>query len=573
MLKLPLSGGEPRSGGGGVAPSYSVHRETCFRAAMSEASETPDFDGVQAWRLARRTRYQRRQISSGWLIGQAREAAGRERDSTATAGDSDWVRPPRLARCRWRAAAEVSVHGDAGGAHYGGVEQCGSIWGCPVCASVIRAGRAADIALGVDSWQAAGNGLVLVTVTLRHVRKDALGDTLDAMLVGWRKLMQGRAWLDFAAREGVVGQVRACECTYGRSGWHPHIHALFFVGGSVDKSRAVIWQQELAGRWASIVKRLGYATGARAVDVQAVDESGEVVGRYLSKLQEDVHGRQTSVAKEISRADYKRGRGGSIMPFDLLDTTPGTIRVGIKRRRLLWLEYVEATKGRQCITWSPKLVAWFEKTHGRKPNDDKKILQTQDVREFRFLVPGDQWDQRRNSPDVLTSALEHLEAERVDTAMAVLGGYVPETVDPSTGVELGPWHGERRFETEALTTIDSPVERGQLRVWDEGSNEQIGRRVFPCRSCLRVVPVSELVRGVCGSDECVPAAAAVVRRCLSCGGCLDGRPLVMVRCGGSECTTESASVRSARGLDIATMIARAGRPARSIVPGVAGEVT
>lgn len=84
----------------------------------------------------------------------------------------------RVARCL-RAVlpggTRVDVLQDAehGGAHYGGLQVCGSVHACPVCAAKIGERRRAELEGAIAAHRAIGGGVLLVTYTVAHGRADA----------------------------------------------------------------------------------------------------------------------------------------------------------------------------------------------------------------------------------------------------------------------------------------------------------------------------------------------------------------------------------------------------------------
>lgn len=437
-----------RRGRGAAEPPLLVHREQSFTppsmtAAERRAEREAESKRQQA-REWRRLRYSRRQRSSSILIGHARRESGRaEWAPGVTAGSGDWVRPARPARCRWRCDETVTVHGDREGAHFSGLQRCASIWACPVCASVIRAERAREVQQAVDWWQsdAQGGSIVFVTLTLRHKKGDPLAVSLEAAMSSWRGLLQGKAWGSFKRRYGVRYYIRAVEITYGRNGWHPHVHALFFTNQPLTSKQAVEMKEDLYRRWVALVVKNGgrEPTEVRGVDVRPGDKDGTVLAQYLGKMQ-DSHvssgGKVTarrSIGAEIARFDFKAGRGRSVMPFELLDGDAGDEDEdeGTSTPARLWVEYVEATNGRRAITWSRGLKRLAELNH----REDEEIIEEADRGEVRFAISGDEYDRRiLNEPAVATTVLELVENDSVEAARALAGGqYVIETVDDETG--------------------------------------------------------------------------------------------------------------------------------------------
>lgn len=386
----------------------------------------------------RRSRYTRRSQSSKWLIADAVDSSTIEELSdglfvdTASGEvlDSDWVRPPRPARCGWRTGENVSVHSDGQFAHFSGTERCGSIWACPVCSAVIRAERAREISQAVEAHQAAGGSILFVTLTIRHDRSDSLKQSMDAVLGSWRKLLQGRAWVGSKLTQGardryrVSGYVRSTEVTYGMNGWHSHIHALFFTDDKLSDTEAAAFGDELHTRWARFVlKATGkLPTREHGTDVQRVDEDGQVLGLYLAKVQDEGKSKteKWDASAELARADVKRGRGDeNFVPFELLDSEHP---MPLAQRRRLWVEYYEGTKGRRAITWSRGLKARYEV--GEK--SDEAIIEETESAPVQWLADGRAYDNlRRSSPDLLAVVLEAAEVGNWAVVKTLLPGSVP----------------------------------------------------------------------------------------------------------------------------------------------------
>jgi hypothetical protein len=173
----------------------------------------------------------------------------------------------------------------------------------------------------------------------------------------------------FYQQFGFVGDVTATEITYGLRGWHPHMHAveLFAFDVSLDALDALhkmYWRH--ARRF---YDDLGYSklSAAVGVHIEKVQEGGNALGRYLSKLQEG-----GSLGNEMTRADLKKGRAGSMMPFELLADFANT---GDMDTLALWHEYETATRGRSSVRFSPGLRAVLlpgekEKTDEELANED-----------------------------------------------------------------------------------------------------------------------------------------------------------------------------------------------------------
>lgn len=395
-----------------LTPSADSREEAAQRVAERPALGTSRIELPAGQRPslqdARRLRYVRRQRSTSWLISDARRRVGLDpHDGTA----SEWVRPVRPARCRWRVAAQVGVHRDADSAHWSGLERCASIWACPVCSAVIRAERARDVQTAVDRWRETGGHTVMVTLTVRHRVRDALAVGLGAVVTGWQKLMAQKVWRSLKSRHGIAGYVRSVEVTWTRAnGWHPHVHALLFLERDLTPVEAAALQAAIFDVWSRIVVRLG----ARRPDAKHGVVITRGAAQYVAKVQE--HDR---AGVEMTRFDLKRSRtAAGFMPFELLDVEGGDA----PRAEALWSEYVEATTGRRAITWSRGLRDLLSLDEDLT---DDQVIEQAERAALRVLIDGEQYDRRlRNAPGAAAAVLELLEDGNVELAAALAGGTV-----------------------------------------------------------------------------------------------------------------------------------------------------
>lgn len=291
----------------------------------------------------RRDRFRRREVAH------RREFRRARREANLDPGTSDgWAKPSRRAYCgHSRESGSVSLKvadGERGRrAHFSGVQHCGSVFACPVCAPIIRRERAKEIEEGVRRHVGRGGGVAMVTFTLRHVRADSLRGLLDVLARAYGSMTRSRAFKKWRAERGLVGFIAALEITYGKNGWHPHRHVLMLFDRPVSHADEAELREELFAMWEHAVGNVGGGTlSADAFDVRAVTRGEEEVASYITKTEKGIEG----IGREISLADVKAGRAeGSVNPFQLLD-------VDTPEAEGLWNEYVDATKGRSAIRWS-----------------------------------------------------------------------------------------------------------------------------------------------------------------------------------------------------------------------------
>jgi hypothetical protein len=209
-----------------------------------------------------------------------------------------------------------------------GVETCGSVWACPVCAANIYARRAAELerAIANHSGQAK-----LLTLTVRHQKTDDLEKLKRGLNRAWGLMNEGnrKGW-----RKNVDHYVRALEVTWGKNGWHPHLHNILFGVPGADWNEV---EREVKHRWARCVAiALGekwVPTESRGVFLGACDREGA----YLAKL-----------GLEVSQIGTKAPKQGRLNPWNIC------YQAGLKKpwAVVLWMQYTDAMFGARQLTWS-----------------------------------------------------------------------------------------------------------------------------------------------------------------------------------------------------------------------------
>lgn len=278
------------------------------------------------------------------------------------------------------ASVELYHHAEFASASYGGLQTCGSVHICPVCGAKIAARRSDEILDAAQRWIARGGSVLMVTLTLQHVAADCLTDLAGALNAAYRAIKVGRPWQRFKASYGLVGSIAAREYTHGLvNGWHPHLHALFFVRGDLSGRELIRLRAWLVSAWSSAVSRLGrFASAAHGVDVQ-ISTDGKLAP-YLAKL-----GRSWSVGDELARANSKRSRSaGGRTPVQLLEAAArDELAAG------LFVEYANVTYRKNALVWSPGLRALLGMLDERSDEEIAAEL----VEDARLLVQFDrmQW--------------------------------------------------------------------------------------------------------------------------------------------------------------------------------------
>lgn len=246
-----------------------------------------------------------------------------------------------------------------GNAFYGGLVVCAKP-GCPVCATKVSERRRVEIAHAFDWAYNNGKKVVMLTFTHPHRAWDSLSDQLKRQSQAFAKLRAGNPWKRILP-DGYLGLIRSLEVTYGRNGWHPHLHEAWIVDKDADVSGL---RRKVLKRWLKMLCRVGMVTlppvgdgkrfaALRAFYRHSVDVMDNVsTSDYLAKHDEASKG-AWGADREIAKASSKRGRAAGRTPFQLL----ADCRDGDEKAGRLYVDYVEAIKGRPPVFWSQGLKA------------------------------------------------------------------------------------------------------------------------------------------------------------------------------------------------------------------------
>jgi len=266
------------------------------------------------------------------------------------------------AQCFFSQGGNVGISvGSSLVARVSNVHRCASVWSCPICAPVVRAGRAKEISEAMNENAKRGGSAVLITATGPHSLVDPLEGLLSAVSQFGGAIGRGAPWQRFVQASGYIGSIRSVEITYGDNGWHPHVHALYFFDRQLPKSLLQRLRVHSFGAWQRHLTRLGFGVlhPIHGLDVRYATSPDEL-SRYMTDLSLtdfDVHGdgssRQWSVGDEMARGHLKRS---GLTPFDILRAYAVN---GDVDALALWLEYEVATFGKRAIVWSKGLKDRF----------------------------------------------------------------------------------------------------------------------------------------------------------------------------------------------------------------------
>lgn len=306
-------------------------------------------------------------------------------------------------------------------ASYKGLARCGNIHSCPVCLMSIRARYSETVREVVDDWRARHGGdesVFLLTLTVSHRAGDSFQSMVAAMGRLWTALFRGAPGKRVRARFGLSESCRAFDVTHGRSGWHPHLHALLFFERPLSSSEVLEFEAWLHERWTRlVVEELGekFAPNrAHGVDFKICRKAD-----YLTAL-----GLAFESGKDVGRevvggAFSKRAKGANRTPMQIAED------FALHKRpedALLWLEYVNAMRGARLLTWSRGLRV--EQPTIAEAEDDGA------ERHEVFTLSGDDWKAVRHVRGAKVGILKAVErgGDTIEERAAAGRAYVANLV-------------------------------------------------------------------------------------------------------------------------------------------------
>lgn len=151
-------------------------------------------------------------------------------------------------------------------ARFWGTITCKNPWICPVCSARQMSKYATDVAVAIDALKERGQAAFMITFTVPHTNGMPCDETTEILFQTWSAFhVRGNhnlktkwnatdPFATFCQTFNCIHRIRVGEFTWGKHGWHPHFHCLFFV--DADKLDLVKgWADTLNERWLELAKR------------------------------------------------------------------------------------------------------------------------------------------------------------------------------------------------------------------------------------------------------------------------------------------------------------------------------
>jgi hypothetical protein len=315
---------------------------------------------------------------------------------------------------------------DGEGSRFAGVMQCGSGWTCPICSIKVAEARRGELKAALAKQIAAGGRVQLLTLTFPHEFDMPLADLMGKFDKARQKFKNSRTYKRISAQAGRLGNVASLEVTFGRNGWHPHLHELIFSGAGIDGESVKLPDRaegmsaltgsayELAAQWCKSLIASGLGSQAQITEMMehALDlRGGEWAAAYITAFGEE---EDWGLSSEVIGTG-KDANAGNVTPFGLLrlSVKGEEIRVGGE-----WVdpaakfkEFADAFHGKRLLSWSRGLRAHFGMDE--EADDAKeKMLESLAPEDFVATLTPEDW-RLVLTRDARGELLEYLRADCV----------------------------------------------------------------------------------------------------------------------------------------------------------------
>lgn len=269
--------------------------------------------------------------------------------------------------------AGVFVMSNGEKADYFGHTHCGNAWACPVCERKLMEVYSREIGMAIDALKEQGQWAFMLTLTIPHTSGMSAEESIEILYDSWKaftihgnktgKTYKNDPFAKFCEEFNCKHRVRVGEFTYGKAGWHPHFHCLFWV--DKDKFHKILqWEKVLYDRWLAIVRRCTLKIWNRMHPEKKADNQSRInimyskldkgaKALYISKCDNKPIIQQSSQylcgwgANRELTGNYQRkaSHKGHMTPYQMLCAAYETDDEDVRNRLLkLYCEYMAAVR-------------------------------------------------------------------------------------------------------------------------------------------------------------------------------------------------------------------------------------
>lgn len=205
-----------------------------------------------------------------------------------------------------------------------GTTSCRSSWSCPRCSAIRMAKYGEQLACLIDYLAQKHTFAYMVTLTIPHSKTTPLNLAMEVLTKTWRKFQQvninnkkeQNPFVQVKRALKIEHIVRCYEVTYGKNGFHAHIHALYFT--AMDPKILKDREDDLCDYWLYKVKQ---------VYLSLINKFAQVIEDSITKIGSYTYSTTTFSTKikftaETTYTDIKKAFVLMNIPTKTLDEDP-----------------------------------------------------------------------------------------------------------------------------------------------------------------------------------------------------------------------------------------------------------
>mgnify|MGYP003376372993 CR=1 FL=1 len=268
-----------------------------------------------------------------------------------------------------------------------GTLKCSSIYQCNLCQQTVLSQRKIELEAIAKQHLETGGGIYLVTLTVKHSKKDKLENLLGSsktksgVLGAYNYLIsKDRNFKKLLDKYGVAMSCRVFEVTYGVNGYHAHIHSNVYTNSKLSEKQVLSFQKEFYKLWKMSIKKVGLeCIEKRAVLITDASTNSSYITKFSSSSE-----LTTNHIKEAKNGNY------TINQLENLLLDENQTAIPLKELKMILSDYYKYCYGKRFLTWSDKtgLKKKYLTQSMLEEQSDEEILDSSNIEEKEKICIG-----------------------------------------------------------------------------------------------------------------------------------------------------------------------------------------
>jgi hypothetical protein len=273
---------------------------------------------------------------------------------------------------------QLNQNPTASRAGFSGVQTCGNIHCCPVCAQRAAAEKGKIILKALRWGKRTNKKNMMLTLTASHNINMSLDDLEARVKAAWETFTTHREWKKIKKELGISEWIANHEAPYGENGFHYHKHVVLFLDFDLLKEEKP--QADIGALWIQCLSLQGLTASPQYA---AKITTGSAVGdTYLTKCGITVTETNGRIEYEISTQEHKEGELKT--QWELLEMS----YYGNQKAGELYTEYAQHMSGKKFLTFSGGFSKLLKAEPDPEPeNPDGELAAADDMQDWAEISP------------------------------------------------------------------------------------------------------------------------------------------------------------------------------------------